>query len=161
MGRQSGHGESHRLGDKNELYGCYELIISIVMMKWRVLGLGERCAGQGHLDRDTGFWLNINCGYVLLPWGGGVLGHFQQLVRRTWRETPASGRILIVMCCYHEVEVWWKTSYSWEWPRVWDKYELYKHIAHWPPSLIVEIFWDTEVENVAGEVWLVTPGLGE
>ena len=67
MGRQSGHGESHRLGDKNELYGCYELIISIVMMKWRVLGLGERCAGQGHLDRDTGFWLNINCGYVLLP----------------------------------------------------------------------------------------------
>ena len=40
---------------------CYELIISIVMMKLRVLGLGERCAGQGHLDRDTGFWLNINC----------------------------------------------------------------------------------------------------
>ena len=67
MGRQSGHGESHRLGDKNELYRCYELIMLIVMMKWRVLGLGERCAGQEHLDRDTGFWPNINCGYVLLP----------------------------------------------------------------------------------------------
>ena len=61
MGRQSGHGESHRLGDKNELYGCYELIISIVMM------LGERCAGQGHLQRETGFWPNIDCGDVLLP----------------------------------------------------------------------------------------------
>ena len=51
------------------------------------------------VDRDTGFWPNIDCGYVLLPRGGGVLGHFIQLVRRTWRETPASGRILIVMCC--------------------------------------------------------------
>ena len=67
MGRQSGHGESHRLGDKNELYRCYELIISIVMMKWRVLGLGERCAGQEHLQRETGFWPNIDCGCVLLP----------------------------------------------------------------------------------------------
>ena len=27
-------------------------------------------------------------------------------VRDTFRETPGSGRILIVMCCYYEVEVW-------------------------------------------------------
>ena len=83
-------------------------------MRWRWAGTLPT-TGKEDMKRDTGFWPNIDrdvlCYHEVE--GGGVVGHFQQLVRRTLRETPASGRILIVMCCYNEVEVCWDTSYSW------------------------------------------------
>ena len=58
--------------------------------------------------------------------------NFIQLVRRTWRVAPG---LRLTNC----------TDTS----------------RHCQPTLIVDISSDNKVENVAGEVWLVTPALGE